>query len=188
MPLFATENTTETKLTRRSTTTTTKKPCRKAPSFNGSGILALLNTCLTLGYPFSARYRCSRLVKMAPETSTPKMRPRERIMFRTPPATPSLSLGAEPMMALLFGGVNSPMPTPRRTSPVRSSGRCAASFRNSRLKQATAETIMPLVVMIREPYLSERWPETGATIAIASGTGVSSMPVSWLLKLSTRCR
>ena len=116
--------------------------------------------------------------KITPDISTPKISPRDRIMFRTPPATPSFSLGADPMMALLLGGVNNPIPTPRSINTATSMGSCADTHINMRAKHDRAETSIPEVVIILGPYLSEIWPENGATTAIARRMGVSRAPVS----------
>ena len=58
-------------------------------------------------------------VKTRPVRARPNAVPIPRLMLRMPEAIPAWSLGTDPMMAALFGEVNSPSPMPiRANSPT----------------------------------------------------------------------
>src|SRR5262245_42593542 len=60
----------------------------------------------------SAPARARKVVNTAPVIPTPSTIPRLRASASTPAAMPCRCRGAAPIKALLFGDVNSPMPSP----------------------------------------------------------------------------
>ena len=113
--------------------------------------------------------------------STPNISPNALIMLSMPPATPSLSGGAESMMALLFGGVNIPIPMPSIINSKIKKYKFTEEPKNDKRSVAIAHINIPRVVIILEPTLSDMAPAKGAIIAIDRGIGVKIDPVTTAL-------
>ncbi len=93
-----------------------------------------------------------------------------------PEATPRRSGPTAPSTELLFGEVNSPMPSPTTASPALINGSGVdRSIRESR-NSPIARTPIPTVAGMRDPILSESAPLSDAITAITIGCEVSTSP------------
>jgi glyoxylase-like metal-dependent hydrolase (beta-lactamase superfamily II) len=107
-------------------------------------------------------------------SATPIAVPTPRAMFKRPPAAPARCGGAANMVAALFAATNRPMPAPVTAS--------ASTVRSARVADAAsrpmpiAVTAMPRAVGTRGPMRSRMAPPSGATIASATGSALSSRP------------
>ena len=112
----------------------------------------------------------TRLVKARPMAV-----PMPRVMLSTPLATPDCALGAEPMMAALFGGVNIPRPIPRTASSTMMAAR--EPWATMSVPIMAADMAMPATVSGRAPSRSASRPAKGAVRPSATGMTPSRRPL-----------
>ena len=108
------------------------------------------------------------------ETATPDTFAEVRVRFTKPDTTPYFSRGSDPIMALVLGELNVPMPTPDSIIPVITSHAGEPISRVDRMNMAAVEDAMPSAAGHRVPNRSESRPLTGPNIAIPAAPGASS--------------
>ena len=128
---------------------------------------------------------CTPVADSSPQASTaedaamPTPPPETRKRLSSPPATPDLSAGAALIVALLFGAIKRPRPTPNAASPTMTPARLPgvpSSKRVSAIAEAT-QNAMPASIS-RRGRLSESAPLKGATSPSVTGTMVSLKPAA----------
>jgi hypothetical protein len=91
-------------------------------------------------------------------------------------AVPSLSLGAVPMIELLFGGSKRPEPKPIMANLSTTSITEELTVRLPSRNRERQIRLIPMEHRKREPIMSESEPLTGATTNLVIGTVVSKRP------------
>ena len=98
------------------------------------------------------------------------------IVPRVPEATPSFSLGTEPITALEFGDEKIPVPTPATNSLASTS--CVGALVSRLLNKVSAKVMIaiPKALIRKEPNLSESHPLKGEINAIIKGITSRMLP------------
>jgi hypothetical protein len=109
--------------------------------------------------------------------ATPITIPRFLARAKKLEASPTLSRGKEPMMALLLAGLKKLIPMPRTTCLQRMSKSFAPGF--NKVKEKTVREVMakPMVAGILTPTRSENLPDKGAVTMTVRATGKMSIPI-----------
>jgi hypothetical protein len=108
--------------------------------------------------------------------ATPITSPRFLARANKLEAKPTFSRGKEPMMALLFAGLKSPIPIPRRICLHKISKSFAPISKKVKEKTAREVRIKPAVAGILTPTRSEILPPKGAITITVRETGKMRIP------------
>jgi hypothetical protein len=108
--------------------------------------------------------------------ATPMTNPRFLARANKLEARPRFSRGKEPMMALLFAGLKSPIPMPRRICLHKISKSFAPVSKKVKEKTAREVRIKPIVAGILTPTRSEILPPKGAITITVRETGKMRIP------------
>ena len=108
--------------------------------------------------------------------ATPITKPRFLARAKKLEARPIFSLGKEPMIALLFAGLKSPIPMPKTICLHTMSNSLAPVFRKVNEKTVREVRVRPIVAGILTPTRSENFPPKGAITITVRLTGKISMP------------
>ncbi len=127
-------------------------------------------------------------VYKAPISGRPVVLPKVRERAISPEATPSRSRGTEPMMALLLGDWNMPIPAPKGISRSMKPIAVVSTLSVAMPKQPPMIINSPIRLMLREPKRSESDPAMGATMPMVSGLAIMIRPTCAVLKPLTSCR
>ena len=118
---------------------------------------------------FSAEACASMVVKIAPAIPIPSTMPTERAVAKIPAAIPRRVGGADPMIALLFGEMKTPVPEPVRTSEKAIHVYGVSDPNLDSENRPIARIVMPRILGHLTPIRSDNVPLMGATIAIIIG-------------------
>lgn len=130
------------------------------------------------GNIFNFVYDNKVALKIVPIIGIPAVWARLLVKDRRPEATPSLSRGAVPMIALLLGVEKVPNPMPSGTSLMRYPTTPVSGFSVLIAKQPVAMISIPIILRPFVPKRSERLPDIMVKIPTHTGVTIIMKPIS----------
>jgi len=143
--------------------------CRK------TGISLALLSCVLLTITESLLYGITSVIsnKEKGTLSTPP------VIFNVilmPLATPRLSAGTDPMIELVFGGINNALPKPNSIRLINTALYDDVAFRVENQINAEAFKAKPTELKIRPPYRSDSLPLIGLKTKTTISIGIRMIP------------